>query len=281
MTTTTTTAAALPPLPPLGARCGWWVHRTLAALATPLSGPVAPGAHPPPARTAAVPRQRPRPAGSGLPVLLVGGLGSTAASLAPLAAALAVRGCVPVTAPVGYGLDCGERTTARVEAALGELAAVAGRACAVVGHSRGGHFARSVAVRRPELVAGLVTVGSPVNRMLGVHPLVRAEAYLLGAAGSLGVPGLMRLTCRYGACCRRLRADLQAPVPAGVPFVSVFSRSDRVVDWRSCLDPGARHVEVAASHTGLVSAPAALAAVADALAGLAVPDVAPVVRLAA
>jgi hypothetical protein len=33
--------------------------------------------------------------------------------------------------------------------------------------------------------------------------------------------------------------------------VSVYSRTDGVVDWRACLDPGAEHVEVRASHCGM------------------------------
>ena len=47
------------------------------------------------------------------------------------------------------------------------------------------------------------------------------------------------------------RRDAEAPFPSGVGFVSVYSRSDGIVDWRSCLDPAARHVEVSASHIGM------------------------------
>jgi pimeloyl-ACP methyl ester carboxylesterase len=38
----------------------------------------------------------------------------------------------------------------------------------VVGHSLGGLLARGLAVRRPDLVAGIVTLGSPVLA-LGAH----------------------------------------------------------------------------------------------------------------
>ena len=35
-------------------------------------------------------------------------------------------------------------------------------------------------------------------------------------------------------------ADLAAPLPAGVGSVSIYSRSDGVVDWRACVDPAGR-----------------------------------------
>jgi hypothetical protein len=33
--------------------------------------------------------------------------------------------------------------------------------------------------------------------------------------------------------------------------VAIYSRSDGIVSWRACLDPGARHVEVESSHGGM------------------------------
>ena len=49
-------------------------------------------------------------------------------------------------------------------------------------------------------------------------------------------------------------------------FVSVFSRTDGIVDWRACLDPAARHVEVASSHVGMAVNAAVFRAIAEALA---------------
>ena len=45
----------------------------------------------------------------------------------------------------------------------------------------------------------------------------------------------------------------------------MYSRSDGIVDWRSCLDPAARHVEVAACHIGMAVNAGVYRAVADAL----------------
>jgi pimeloyl-ACP methyl ester carboxylesterase len=210
----------------------------------------------------------PRLDAGGLPVLVVGGLASSATTLAPLTGWLGRLGCQPSVAPVGGGVDCGERSTRAVLAALHRLADETGRAPVVVAHSRGGQFARAAAVRDPLAVRALVTLGSPLNRLLAVHPLLRAEVTLLGLVGLVGVPGVLRPSCLWGACCRALRQDLAAPFPAGVPFVSVYSRDDQVVDWRSSLDPAARHRHVATTHTGLIASAAAFDVIADELAGI-------------
>jgi triacylglycerol lipase len=101
--------------------------------------------------------------------------------------------------------------------------------------------------------------------VLGVHPVLLAEIGMIGLMGSLGFPGLMRTSCLFGRCCRSLREDLIAPFPQQVPFLSIYSRADRLVDGRSCVDPEARHREVRSTHAGLVCLPAALMAVAEEL----------------
>jgi hypothetical protein len=40
-------------------------------------------------------------------------------------------------------------------------------------------------------------------------------------------------------------------MPRGVQAIAVHSRSDGIVDWRACLDPHARLVEVDSSHCGM------------------------------
>ena len=87
------------------------------------------------------------------------------------------------------------------------------------------------------------------------------------ALGTLGAPGLFKRSCLEGECCavfwERPRARR---CRTGVGFVSVYSRSDGVVDWHACLDPRAdEHLEIRASHCGMGMHPRAWRAVADAL----------------
>jgi hypothetical protein len=58
-------------------------------------------------------------------------------------------------------------------------------------------------------------------------------------------------SCRRGPCCERFWRDLEADFPASVGYVSIYSRSDGIVDWHACLDPAADCVEIRASHLGM------------------------------
>lgn len=202
----------------------------------------------------------------GLPVLVVGGLSAGPRVLGPMQDWLQRIGARTLLAPTQYGIACGERSAGAVTDALARHVDATGERAVIVAHSRGGQFARPVAVRRPDLVRGLITLGSPLTRLLGANPLVLLEVLGLGIAGSLGIPGLLRFSCLWGECCRLLRDDLMGPFPVDVPFVSVFSRKDEVVPWRVSLDPAARYREVRTTHGGLIASPVALQALAQELA---------------
>ncbi|HEX2299149.1 MAG TPA: alpha/beta hydrolase [Pseudonocardiaceae bacterium] len=166
-------------------------------------------------------------------------------------------------------MACGQQGAIAVEEALTRHVTETGEAAVIIAHSRGGQFGRTVAVRRPELVRGLITLGSPLVRLLGAHPLVLLKVFGLGVVGSLGAPGLFRASCLWGECCRLLREDLSGPFPDDVPFLSVFSYQDEVVLWQASLDPAARHQELSSTHRGLVASPAAFQLLAQELTALA------------
>ena len=96
-----------------------------------------------------------------------------------------------------------------------------------------------------------MTMGSPLVDPLAIHPVARFQVRFVGALGSLGAPGLFRRDCLDGECCDEVRRAAERPFPATVGLVSIYSRSDGIVDWRACLDPAAEHVEVRASHIGM------------------------------
>lgn len=148
-------------------------------------------------------------------------------------------------------VDCAERAAEGLERRLRRLAERAERPVVVIGQSRGGELARVLAVRHPELVSALVMLGSPVVRPLSVRPGVMRAVRSVAFLGDMGVPGVFSSKCAEGDCCAAFWLDLMRPLPARVDAVAVYSRSDGVVDWQACLDPCARHVEVASSHTGM------------------------------
>jgi triacylglycerol lipase len=215
----------------------------------------------------------PRPGAAAPDVLLIPGFLSVDDSLTALATTLADAGHRPAFAEIGRNVDCSEATLERLERRLEAIAEANGAPVALVGHSRGGLFARVLAVRRPELVAAIVTLGTPHRDERAVHP-----ALWLGAC-ALAVTGVGRYRCAAGGCCDAFKRDLAAPVAAGIEFVSIYSRRDGVIDWQACLDPAARQVEVAVPHLALTTAPAALAAVSAALEPVAGRRWAPVVAM--
>jgi triacylglycerol lipase len=204
--------------------------------------------------------------GGGRPVLLIPGFLVGDPSLATMTRWLRRTGHHTRKAGIRLNVACSGLAVGKLEERLEELAEARGPVT-IVGQSRGGTFAKALAVRRPELVSGIVTVGTPVVTPLAVHPLVRLQILALGALGTAGAPGLLRHSCLAGGCCSQFSEELAADVPDGVGYLVIYSRSDGIVDWRSCLDPAAdEHVDVRASHVGMCLNPATYRAIAAALA---------------
>jgi triacylglycerol lipase len=199
------------------------------------------------------------------PVLMIPGFLAGDGSLALMAGWLRRCGYRPSRAGMIVNVDCSGAAIARLERRLERLVDQQDRRAAIVGQSRGGALAKVLATRRPELVCGIVTLGSPQLDPLAVHPLVRLQVAAVGTLGSLGAPRLFKRSCLAGECCAGFWEDLAAALPGGVRAVSVYSSTDGIVDWRACLAPGAEHVEVPASHIGMAVNPAAWRAVADGL----------------
>ena len=206
--------------------------------------------------------------GRGQPVLLIPGFLAGDDSLALMTRWLRSTNHYAKRAGIRMNVDCSERAVGRLEEKVEELVERQGQRAAIIGQSRGGHFARVLARRRPDLVAGIVTLGSPLTDPLAIHPLVRAQVYTVGALGTVGVRGLFRHSCLWGECCTDFWADAEASFPRNVRFLSIYSRSDGVVRWQSCLDPHAEHLEIRASHIGMGMHPRSWVAVADQLESL-------------
>jgi triacylglycerol lipase len=204
--------------------------------------------------------------GRSRPVLLIPGFLAGDGSLSMMAGWLKRAGYRPSRAGIVSNVNCAGVLLPRLEERLERLVDLQGKRAAVVGQSRGGTLAKVLAKRRPDLVAGVVGLGAPQVQPLAVHPLVRLQVEAVSRLGSLGAPGLFKRSCLKGDCCSSFWEDLAGPLAPGVPLVSVYSKSDGVVEWRSCLDPHATElVEIRASHCGMAVSRAAWRAVARAL----------------
>jgi triacylglycerol lipase len=200
------------------------------------------------------------------PALLIPGFMAGDGSLALMADWLRRAGYRPSRAGMRVNVGCSGDGLAALEERLERAVERQGKRAVVIGQSRGGSQAKVLAVRRPDLVCGVVTLGSPHLEPLAVHPVVRLGVEAVSRLGSLGAPGLFKRSCLDGDCCAGFWDALAGPLAPGVGFVAVYSRSDGIVDWRACLDPSAdEHVEIGASHCGMAVSPAAWRAVAAAL----------------
>lgn len=185
------------------------------------------------------------------PVLLIPGFMAGDASLVVLRSWLRMRGHPVAMSGIRVNVNCAERSMGRLRELLADFVASAGARSLVIGQSRGGTLARCLAVREPQLVAGVVTLGSPVLDPLAVSAPVLRMVRSVALLSDLGVPGVFSRACKDGACCASFRTDLAAKLPAGVQATAIYSRSDGIVDWRACLDPDAEQVEVSSSHCGM------------------------------
>jgi triacylglycerol lipase len=203
--------------------------------------------------------------GRGQPVLLIPGFLAGDGSLRVMGRWLKSTGHYPKRAGIRVNVGCSGAGVVQLEERLEELVRQQGQRAAIVGQSRGGHFAKVLARRRPDLVSGIVTLGSPQLDPFAINPVIWTGVMAVGALGTLGARGLFNHGCLEGECCSAFWEDTAGDLPRGVGYVSVYSRRDGVVDWRSCLDNGAEHVEIRSSHCGMAVHPGAFRAVAEAL----------------
>ncbi len=126
------------------------------------------------------------------------------------------------------------------------------RSVSLVGWSLGGIIAREAAKRMPEQVRQVITLGSPFNHPPEDTLLAQIYHFISGDAPD-------PLPVRQAL----------AAAPEGTPSTAIYSRSDGMVSWRSCMEGDGEltdNIEVLSSHTGYGVNPTVLFAIADRLA---------------
>lgn len=199
------------------------------------------------------------------PVLLVPGFLAGDTSLRLLGRALRDQGFRTYRSHIHANIGCTLTAATQLEARLESIAARRGTRVQVVGHSLGGMLARGVAVRRPDLVSGIVTMGSPMMAPGAHHGFLSRSVDVLVRLSQAGVPGLMSSDCVGGDCARQSFEESRMALAEDVAFTAIYSRRDGIVDWRACIDPAAEAIEVSASHVGMAVDPRVIDHVVSAL----------------
>ena len=201
------------------------------------------------------------------PVLLVPGFMAGDWSLGRMAGFLREQGFRTYRSRITVNSGCTMRAAERLESRIESIAIRRDSKVTIVGHSLGGMLARGLAARRPDLVSGIVTMGSPVLAPGAVHSVLAWDADMLTRLSRAGFGGVMSEDCVRGRCARESWEESQSPLDPSVGYTAIYSRRDGIVDWRSCLDPFAEHVEVRTSHVGMALDPHVFDKVLGALQG--------------
>ena len=199
------------------------------------------------------------------PVVLVPGFMAGDSTLRAMAQQLRLQGYRTYRSRIRVNAGCTREAAEHLEELLEQIAERRGRRVSLVGHSLGGMLGRGLAARRPDLIEGVVALGSPVLAPGAVHRLLAWDARLLSRLHDAGVRAVMGADCFGGACAQESWEESRQPLDPSVAFTAVYSRRDGIVDWRACLDPQATHVEVRSSHCGMAVDPETIDAVVAAL----------------
>lgn len=256
-----------PPLPRLPARSlrGWlpgW-------LPGPSPVTVRPGRHAPPARLLV--SELPRAAvelsaaltaapllalerrGDGHPVLVLPGLWGGDVSTLLLRHYLGWLGYSVTGWQLGANVGPTESVVRGLRDRVAQLSDSSGRRVTLLGWSLGGLYAHELARKAPGSVRAVITLGSPLR---------------LAGRGSRGASKMFDAMSHLHVTPSLVARPWTEAGPLRVPATAVYTRSDGVVPWRSCLvHPGRRResVEVHGSHSGLVNNPTVLHLLADRL----------------
>jgi pimeloyl-ACP methyl ester carboxylesterase len=199
------------------------------------------------------------------PVLLVPGFMAGDATLRLLSAFLRHEGLRTYRSQIHVNVGCTQQAVARLERRLESIAMRRERKVSLVGHSLGGLLARGLAARRPDLVAGIVTLGSPVLAPGAVHTVLAWDTEMLIRLARAGFRGLMGEDCIAGSCAQTSFEESRRPLDPSIGYTAIWSRRDGIVDPSACRDPGARCVEVSTSHCGMAVDPVVFDLVLQAL----------------
>jgi pimeloyl-ACP methyl ester carboxylesterase len=206
------------------------------------------------------------PRGDGRPVVLIPGFLAGDSSLSVMAGWLDRMGYRAHASGIVLNVDCSDRALKRLEARVERCVDRTGAKAALIGHSRGGHFAKALAHRRPDLVCSVVSMGAGLDDPFDISRPTHGALALVRAVHSRTTDRRPRHGCLTTGCACDFRRHYAAPFPEDIPLTSIYSRGDGVVRWRACTVPYARNVEVTGSHIGLAFNRKAYRAVAEALA---------------
>jgi pimeloyl-ACP methyl ester carboxylesterase len=176
------------------------------------------------------------PSGDGHPVMVLPGFMGTSASTSVVRKFLTSKGYVVHEwglgrniGPASIGIT-GEKLAARM------VEIYDGRKISLVGWSLGGVMARELAKIQPMMIRQVITLGSPFN----------------DGHNASHVWELYKLVAGQNSIDSTVLESLKEPPP--VPSTSIFSKTDGIVHWKSCLEKDSEtteNIEIDVAHCAM------------------------------
>jgi triacylglycerol lipase len=191
-------------------------------------------------------RGRGVPHGDGRAVLLVPGFLSGDWSLLVLHNWIQRLGYRSYLSGIQFNVHHSEHLVAGLKTRVATIRKETGGRVSIVGHSRGGVLGKVLSSREPDAVEQVIGLGAPFADQLDIAPLTNVAVGVVRTANEIRFGRRFNMEGRFAHELRQ---------PPAVPTTSIYTRSDDVVNFRSCLRPDIPAVAVWGTHNGLVVNP--------------------------
>ena len=184
--------------------------------------------------------------GDGRPVLLIPGFLGGDWTLRVLHSWLGRVGYRSYLSGIVLNIQHSERLLAGLRHRVAKIQAECESPVSLVGHSRGGLLAKVLSQRRPQSVEQVIALGAPLADWTDLAAITHHAVRVVRTANELA----------YG---RRFnpegRFNYDLYLPPVVPTTSIYTKTDEVVNFRSCLRPDIPAIPVWGSHNGMLVNP--------------------------
>lgn len=192
------------------------------------------------------------PHGDGSAVIVIPGFLASDLYLSHMHSWLTRIGYRSYSSGIGLNAECPNLLIQRhLNETLDQALKESGRRVHLIGHSLGGIMARSVANRRPDDIASVITLAAPFRGTVAHHSILRAAETVRRQIhrdhGSDVLP-----QCYTGRCTCEFVNHLRHDLPGDVPQTAIYTRDDGIVDWHYCRTGNSEmDYEVPGTHIGL------------------------------
>lgn len=196
------------------------------------------------------------PRGNGSPVITVPGFMGSDLYLTEFHWWLRRIGYTSYASRIGRNVNCLQASGEKLLATVDQAYAETGRRVHLIGHSLGGLLSRSVASIRPEHIASVTTLGSPISA-INAHPAVIEMSELVRDTIQVRLgDDKSNADCFTGKCNCEVVQKAREPNLQDVPVFAIHTKTDGVVHWQVCIDDEAEeNIEVQGTHCGLAFNP--------------------------